>query len=106
MELLYLIDGGLVRPKPVPPVDQHDRLGNALQVYGPIKSGITAPNEQDPLSLELLGVEHLEEETLLLEPLLALNAELSCLNGPDTGRNDDGAGGVIAIRSLQHEVAA
>jgi hypothetical protein len=90
VELLDLVDGCLVRPEAVAPVDEHDGFGNALQVHRPVEGRVTTTDEEHPLSLELPGIEHLEIETLLLEPILALDAELPRLERPDAGGNDNG----------------
>ena len=90
-QLLHLIDRRRVRAEPVAPVDQHDRLGDALQVDRPVEGRVAAADEEHPLALELLRVEHLEVEPLLLESVLALDAELPGLEGADAGRDDDGA---------------
>ena len=91
LKLLHLVDRGLVRPESVAPVDQHDGLGDALKVDRPVEGRVAAADEQHPLALELLRVEHLEVETLLLERVLALDAEPPGLERADPGGDDDGA---------------
>src|SRR6266853_1995264 len=79
VELLHLIDSGLMGPKPVAPVDEHDRFRNALEIYRPVEGRVAAAHEQHPLTLELPGVEHFEEESLLLVPVLSLDPKLTRL---------------------------
>ena len=90
LELLHLADRGLVGPESVAPVNQHDGLGDALEIHRPVEGGVAATDQEHPLALELLRVEHLEIETLLLETLLAIDAELPRLERPDARRDDDG----------------
>ena len=53
-----------------------------------------------------MRIEHLEVEALLLERILARDAEPPRLERADAGRDDDGAGGIVAPVGLEHEVAA
>ncbi len=106
VELLDLIDGGLMGSKAIAPVDEHDRLGNALEIHRPVEGRIAATHQQHPLVLELFGVDHLEEESLLLVAVLSFDPQLPCLEGPDARGDYDGLRGIVVIRGFQHEVAA
>ncbi len=89
LQLLHLVDRRRVGAEAVAPVNQHDGLGDALQVDRPVEGGVAAADEEDALALELLRIEHLEVEPLLLVPLLALDAQAPRLERPDARRDDD-----------------
>ena len=67
-------------------------LAIALEVHRPVERRVAAADEQDALALELLRIEHLEVEALLLEAILALDAEPPRLERADAGRDEDGPG--------------
>ena len=99
VQLLHLIDRGRMGPEPIAPVNQHDRLGDALEVDRPVEGRVAAADQQHPLTLELPRVEHLEVEPRLLVVLLALDPELPGLEGSDAGRDDDGPGRIVVVTS-------
>ena len=55
------------------------------------------PTSSTSLPRELLGVDHLEVEPVLLEPVLPFDAQLPGLEGADPGADDDGPAGIFAI---------
>jgi hypothetical protein len=87
-------------------VDQHDGLGDALEVHCPVKCGVPAAHQENSFSFELPGVEHLEVEAPLFIEVLALDPELPGLERPNPRRNDDGSRRIVAGGRLQDEMFA
>ena len=81
----------------ISPVDQHDGLGDPLKIHGPVECRVAPSDEQDPLALELLRIQHLEVESLLLELVLTFDPQPPGLERPDTGRDHDGPGGIVSL---------